>query len=62
MIKGSPLEVYSSQRAQICSATIKTVTLLEAYKDFEDVFLVKNAVYLPSHKDHNHAMNLIDGK
>lgn len=47
---------------QISAAATKTVTLLEAYKDFGDIFSIKNAGHLPPHKDHNHAINLIDGK
>ncbi len=48
--------------AQILTATTKTVALLEVYKDLGDVFSNKNASHLPIHEDHDHAIDLIDGK
>lgn len=48
--------------AQILSATTKTVTFLEAYKNFKDVFSMKNAGHLPLNKNHNQAIDLVDGK
>ena len=62
IIDGALTKVYPSQRAQISSTTAKTVTLTEAYKDFEDVFSVEKAGHLPPHEDHDHAIDLIDGK
>ena len=34
----------------------------EAYKDFEDIFSIKNTSYLAPHKDHDHTIDLIDNK
>lgn len=48
--------------AQISAAATKKVGLLKVYKDFEDVFLIENAGYLPLHENYDHAINLIDGK
>lgn len=62
MIEGYLPEVHPSRLAQISAATAETVILPEAYKDFEDVFLVENAGHLPLHEDHDHAIDLIDGK
>ena len=62
MVDGAPPEVHPSRRAQISSTTAETVTLPEAYKDFEDVFSIENAGHLPPHEDHDHAIDLIDGK
>ena len=47
---------------QISAATAKTVTLPKVYNDFEDVFSTDNASHLPLHEDHDHAIDLIDGK
>lgn len=55
-------EFHSLQRAQIFSTNAETIILSKVYKDFENLFLVKNACYLPSHKDHNDAINLVDSK
>ncbi len=62
MIEDCPPKVHPSQIAQILSATTKTVIFPEAYKDFEDVFSLESAGHLPLHEDHDHAINLIDGK
>ena len=56
------LKVYPLPRAQIFSTTAKTIIFPKAYKDFEDVFLVKNTGHLLLHKDHDHVINLVDGK
>lgn len=62
MLEASPPEVHLLRKAQIFTITAKTVTLPNTYKDFEDVFSVENAAHLPLHKDHDHAINLVDGK
>lgn len=43
IIDDCPLEVHPSQIAKILAATTKLVILPKIYKDFEDVFLIKNA-------------------
>ncbi len=48
--------------ARILAATSETVTLPEEYKDFDNVFSTENAGHLPFHKDHDHAIDLVDGK
>lgn len=48
--------------AQIYSTTAKTITIAEAYKNFENLFSTKNASYLPLHEDHNDAIDLVDNK
>lgn len=48
--------------AQICSITAKTITIAEAYKNFENVFFTKNASHLSLYEDHNHAIDLVDNK
>ena len=55
-------QIHLFQMAQIFSAIAKPVTISEAYKDFEDVFYTKNAGHLPVHKDHDHAIDLVDDK
>lgn len=62
IIDDTSLEVYPSQRALIFSTTAKIVIFLKTYKDFRDVFSVKNASHLPLYKDHDYAIDLIDGK
>lgn len=62
MIDDAPPEVQPLRRAQICSTIAQTIILLETYKDFEDVFLVKNAGHLSPQKNHDHAIDLVDGK
>ena len=62
MIESCPLEVHPSRIAQIAAATTEPVIIPEAYKDFEDVFSTKNASQLPPHEDHDHAIDLVDGK
>ncbi len=47
---------------RISTATAKTVTLSEVYNDFEDVFSIDNAGHLPLNEDHDHAIDLINGK
>ena len=47
---------------QIFSATAELVTIPKAYKDFEDVFSTENSGHLPMHKDHDHAIDLVDDK
>lgn len=61
LIDRCPSEVHPSRMAQISAAPIKTVTLLEAYMDSEDVFSVENAGHLPPYEDHDHAIDLVDG-
>lgn len=62
MVEDSPPKVHSFRRAQISSAIAETVTLPETYKDFEDIFSVKNTSHLPPYKEHDHAIDLVYGK
>ncbi len=62
MIEICLFQVHFSRMAQISFTTSETVTLLEAYKDFEDVFSPENAGHLPLNEDHDHAIGLVDGK
>lgn len=62
MIESCPPEVNLSQIAQISAVRTELVILPKAYKDFKNVFLTKNAGQLLPHKDHDHAINLVDGK
>lgn len=48
--------------AQISTATTETVTLPVVYKNFEDAISAENVGHLPPHGDHEHAMDLVDGK
>lgn len=43
-------------------AIIKTIIIFKAYKNFKNVFSIKNAGYLFLHKDYNNAINLINNK
>ncbi len=47
MIKSSLSQSNTFQMTQISAATTKIVTLLEMFKDFEDVSFAENANYLP---------------
>lgn len=62
MIEVCSPEIHPSQSAQISAATTKPVILLKNYKNFEDVFLTKNARHLSLYKHYDHAINLVDGK
>ena len=62
LVESSLPEIHPLQRAYISSVTTETVTLPKAYKDFEDVFFAENTSHLPPHKDHDHAIDLINGK
>ncbi len=62
MIKDYPSQVQFSQIAQISAGITDTVTLPEVYKDFEDVFFTQNVGHLPFYQDHEHDIDLIDGK
>lgn len=52
--------IYSFLGVLISIAIAQLVILLDVYKDFEDVFSIKNAGYLVLYKDYNHAIDLID--
>ena len=60
MVEDGPPHVHPSRIAQISTTTSQPVILPEAYKDFEDVFSIKNAGHLAPHEDHDHAIDLID--
>lgn len=62
MVDGASSEVHLLQKAQISSTTSEKVTHSKAYKDFEDLFSIKTAGHLPSHKDHDHTFDLINSK
>lgn len=62
VIKNFSSKVHLSQKALIWAIINKTVVFPKDYKNFETVFSVKNAGYLPLHKYHNNAIDLIDGK
>lgn len=62
MVDAALSEVYPFQKAHISSIIIVTITLPKAFEDFDDIFLVQNADYLPPHKNYNHAINLINSK
>lgn len=55
-------QVHPSQIAQIFSTTANPTTIPKAYKDLEDLFSIKNASHFSVHKDHDHAISLIDNK
>lgn len=44
------------------SSNFWTVTFTEAYKDFDNIFVVENAGQMPLHKDYNHAIDLVNYK
>lgn len=44
--------------AQVSIVTTISIILLEAYKDFADVFLINNIKYFTSYKDHYYAIDL----
>ena len=48
--------------AQISAAITETVTLPEVYKDFKYIIPPENADYLPFYEDHDHGIDLVDGK
>lgn len=52
--------IYTSQVAQISIANAQLIILTDAYKDFENVFSIKNPSYLALYKVYNHLINLID--
>ncbi len=62
MIEGSLSQVHLSRMAQCLAATEGSVALPEAYKCFEDIFSIENGEYLAAHEDHNHAIDLVEGK
>ena len=62
LVDGAPPEVYPLPRAQIFSTIAKTVIFSKAYKNFKDVFFVKNTGHLPPYEDHNNAIDHVDGK
>lgn len=62
MIEDCSPYMQLSQTIQISTAIAQWVILREAYKNFKDVFSIENAGYLTPHKDHDHAIDLIDNK
>lgn len=62
MIENCLSEVYLSQIIQIFAATMQSVILLNAYKDFNNIFLTKNFNQLLLYKNHNYAINLVNDK
>lgn len=62
IVNGAPPKPHSLQRVQTLSTIAKTVTLIKAYKNFDSIFSVKNASYLPLHKNHDHAIHLVNRK
>lgn len=62
MVDVAPLKVYSLQKTQISSIITSRITLFKAYKDYKNMFSIKNTGHLPSHKYHDHAIDFIDSK
>lgn len=62
MIEDCLAQVYLFQMAQIFSITAKPIIISKAYKDFENVFFIKNASYLPVHEDHDQVIDLVNDK
>lgn len=61
MIESCLSHVQLSSMDQILASIAETVTLLEEYKNFNNVFSAENASHLPLHKDHDHTIDPIDG-
>lgn len=62
MVDSPPPEVHPLQKTRNFSTITQTITFHKTYKDFEDVFWIKNTGHLPLNKDQNYAINFIDGK
>lgn len=48
--------IHSSRVSLVLTTIVECATLLKFHKNFEDVFLIKYASHLPTHKDHNHTI------
>ena len=62
IMEGCPTEVHLSCISQVSTTTSELLILLEAYKDFKDVFSIENVGHLPLNKDHHHVIDCVDSK
>lgn len=54
--------IYSSWIAEIFSITAKLIIIFEAYKNFENISLTKNASYSTVHQDYNYLIDSDDNQ
>lgn len=62
MIEDCPPHVHFSRMAPVSATIAQPVTLLKAYKNFENVFYIENAGHLALHKNYDHAIDLINNR